>query len=127
MIGRSFLLATLAVAFGTGAATADDKASQGEKVFKRTCGACHALEPGKNRVGPTLAGVVGRKAASVDGFKYSDPMTKSGVTWTEENLHKYLADPKGFIPGNKMAFAGLRKEEEREAVIDYLETVKAGS
>jgi cytochrome c len=115
-----------AIGIGTSAASAQDKAKQGEAVFKRTCGACHTVEIGKNRIGPSLAGVVGRKAGSAEGFKYSDPMAKSGVTWTEENLNKYIADPKGFIPGNKMVFTGIKKEDERHAVIDYLETVKAG-
>lgn len=106
-----------------GNASADD-AKQGEAIFKRTCAACHTVETGKNKIGPSLAGVVGRKSGSVDGFKYSDPMKKSDVTWTEENLQKYLADPKAFIPGNRMAFAGLKKDDDRKAVIDFLETVK---
>jgi cytochrome c len=115
------------VILGSGAASADDKAKQGEAIFKRTCGACHTVEPGKNRVGPSLAGVVGRKAGTVQGFKYSDPMSKSDVTWNEESLDKYLADPKGFIPGNKMIFVGLKKDSDRDAVIDFLEKAKAGS
>lgn len=121
-------MAALALALAVAAANqaaAQDKAKQGETVFKRTCAACHTVEPGKNKVGPSLAGVVGRKAASVQGFNYSEPMKKSDVTWTEENLHKYLADPKTFIPGNRMAFAGVKKEEDREAVIEYLEHIKA--
>ncbi|HEX2114167.1 MAG TPA: cytochrome c family protein [Alphaproteobacteria bacterium] len=122
----ALLTAALTVA-AAAQAMAQDKAKQGESVFKRTCAACHTVEAGKNKVGPSLAGVVGRKAASAEGFKYSEPMMKSGLTWTEENLDKYLADPKGFIPGNKMAFVGVKKEDERQAVIDYLETVKAGS
>jgi cytochrome c len=119
--------AVATICIGTSVASAQDKAKQGETVFKRTCAACHTVEAGKNKIGPSLAGVVGRKAGSAQGFKYSDPMTKSGVTWTEESLDKYIADPKSFIPGNKMAFTGIKKEDERHAVIDYLETVKAGS
>lgn len=111
----------------TGHAVAQDKAKQGETIFKRTCAACHTVEPGKNKIGPSLAGVVGRKSGSVEGFKYSDAMKKADVTWSEENLQKYLADPKGFIPGNRMAFAGLKKEDERKAVIEYLESVKQAS
>lgn len=124
---RSAFLIAAMVAGSSGIAAAQDKAKQGETIFKRTCGACHTVEPGKNRIGPSLAGVVGRKAGTVGGFKYSDPMAKSGITWNEESLNKYLNDPKGFVPGNKMAFTGLKKEQERDAVIDYLETVKAGS
>jgi len=119
-------VAVLAAAFVASPALAQDKAKQGETIFKRTCAACHTVEPGKNRIGPSLAGVVGRKAGSAEGFKYSDPMAKSGITWNEDSLNKYLTDPKATVPGNKMAFAGLKKDDERKAVIDYLETVKAG-
>lgn len=105
-------------------ASAQEKAKQGETIFKRQCAACHTVEPGKNRVGPSLAGVVGRKAGTVEGFRYSDAMKNSNLVWTEETLQKYLADPKAFLPGNKMAFAGLKKDADREAVINYLESVK---
>ncbi|MBI2236833.1 MAG: c-type cytochrome [Magnetospirillum sp.] len=88
------------------------------------CKACHKVEAGKNGVGPTLAGVYGAKAGSVAGFKYSDKHLASGLTWDDATLAKYLADPKGTIPGNKMAFAGLKKPEDVKAVIDYLKTVK---
>jgi cytochrome c len=88
------------------------------------CKACHKVEAGKNGVGPSLAGVFGRKAGSEPTFKYSDAMKNSGLTWDEAGLGKYLADPKGTVPGNKMAFAGLKKPEDLAAVIDYLKTVK---
>lgn len=104
----------------SGAALADGDAAAGKKVFNK-CKTCHALEAGVNKIGPSLAGVIGRAAGTVEGFKYSDAMQGSGITWDEETLDKYLADPKGFIPGNKMAFAGLKKEDERENVIAYLE------
>jgi mono/diheme cytochrome c family protein len=73
-------LAVAAVACTSGLAAAQDKAKQGETIFKRTCGACHTVEPGKNRIGPSLAGVVGRKAGTAEEFKYSDQMMKSGIT-----------------------------------------------
>ncbi len=85
------------------------------------CKACHQI--GKNGVGPNLAGVFGRKAGTVDGFKYSDPMKAAG-NWDEAALTKYLTDPKGTIPGNKMAFAGIKKPEDLAAVIAYLKVVK---
>jgi cytochrome c len=88
------------------------------------CKACHKVEAGKNGVGPSLAGVYGRKAATVEGFKYSDPMKASGLTWDDAGLAKYLADPKAAVPGNKMAFAGLKKPDDLAAVIAYLKTVK---
>lgn len=77
----------------------------------------------KNRVGPQLNGIVGRPASSVEDFKYSDASHEAGangLVWTEENLAEYLADPKKFMPGNKMSFAGLRKEQEILDVIAYL-------
>lgn len=98
-------------------------AAAGEKVFNQ-CKACHSLKAGENRVGPSLAGVIGRQAGMVEGYKYSEPMKNSKVTWTPENLEKYLADPKAFIPGNKMAFAGLKKPEDRKNVLAYLSQQK---
>jgi cytochrome c len=79
----------------------------------------------QNRVGPHLVGVIGRQAGSVDGFKYSDAMKSSGKAWDEETIAAYLKDPKGYIPGNKMAFAGLKKEDEVEDVIAYLKQASA--
>lgn len=103
-------------------AFADGDAAEGEKVFKR-CQACHVATADTNRVGPYLHGVVGRKAGSVEGFNYSEGMKKAGadgLVWTPENLDKYLTDPKAEVPGNKMAFAGLKKPEEVANVIAYL-------
>lgn len=107
------------ITFSTTAAEAGD-AAKGQKVFAK-CKACHEVSTGKNKVGPTLKGLFGRPAASVAGFAYSEPMKASGITWTEETLKPYLADPKAVVPGGKMAFAGLKKEDEIEDVIEYLE------
>ena len=104
------------------AAAADPEA--GEKVFKRLCSTCHTIEAGKNRVGPSLAGIVGRKAASIDGFKYSDPMKASGITWSEDKLDAYITDPKAVVPKGTMSFVGLKKDTDRTDVIAYLK-VKA--
>jgi cytochrome c len=87
------------------------------------CKACHSVEAGKNGVGPSLAGVYGRKAGTLAGFKFSDPHAKSGLTWDEPTLTKYLADPKGVIPGNKMVFAGLKNPADVAAVIAYLKSL----
>ena len=110
---------TLVLALASGSAQADGDPTAGKKVYNK-CKACHALEVGKNKVGPSLAGVFGRNAGLVEGFKYSDAMSASGVVWSEESLDQYLADPKGFVPGNKMTFPGLKKEDDRENVIAYL-------
>jgi cytochrome c len=102
-----------------GSALAEGDLAKGEKVFAR-CKICHTLDAGVNKVGPSLHGVIGRHAGAVEGFSYSDAMKNSGVTWDDNSLDAYLADPKGFIPGNKMAFAGLKKEQDRQDVIAYL-------
>lgn len=96
----------------------------GEKVFKKYCAACHTMEAGKNKVGPSLAGIVGRKAGTVEGFQYSNANKSSGVTWDEATLDTYLVDPKKFMPGTKMVFNGAKKEDERKALIGYLKEGK---
>src|SRR5260221_5301016 len=112
------------LAVGATTAFADDDVAAGQAVFKRTCAICHTVEAGKNKIGPPLAGVVGRKSRSLEGFKYSDAMEKADITWSSDTLDKYLADPKGFVFGNRIAFAGMKKADDRKAVIDYLATVK---
>ena len=112
------LVAGVALMAGVSSASAQD-AEAGAKVFN-ACKACHTLEAGKNRVGPSLHGLIGRPAGSVEGFSYSPAMKNSGVTWDDENLAKYLADPKGFIAGNKMAYAGVKKEDDLKNLIAYL-------
>ena len=95
-------------------------AERGAKVYKR-CKACHTInEGGKNRVGPNLWGIIGQKAGQIDGFAYSKAMEESDIVWTEENLSEYLRKPTEFLPGGRMAFAGLKKEEDRDAVIAYI-------
>ena len=110
-----------AVLFAAPAHAAGDAAA-GEKVFAQ-CKACHENEKGVNKIGPTLKGVVGRKAASVPDFKYSEAMTAkgaAGVVWDEATLTAYLPNPKAYVPGTKMAFAGLAKGQDRADVIAYL-------
>jgi cytochrome c len=95
--------------------------AQGEQVFKK-CERCHTLNPGgAQQEGPNLHGIFGRKAGTSPGWTYSEAMKDSNVVWTKETLDAYLAKPKEFMPGNTMNFPGLRKPEEREAVITYLE------
>jgi len=115
-----------ALTLATPFASAEGDAAAGEKVFKK-CKACHIIDKEKNRLGPHLIGIFGREAGSVDGFKYSKAMMESGVTWDETTLDEYLADPKGYIPKNKMAFVGLKKEDDRANVIAYLKEAASGS
>ena len=114
-------LAAAVPALAAAPAIAAGDAAKGEKVFRK-CKACHAVD-GKNKVGPHLDGVFGRAAAAVEGFSYSQAMKDSGVTWDEESLNKYLENPKDFVKGTKMIFAGLKKEEDRADVIAYLQSV----
>ena len=100
-------------------------AADGEKVFKK-CKACHTVEEGgKNGTGPNLWDIVGRAKASVAGFGYSDAMTAKGGNWTFEDLDHFLTKPKDFVPGTKMAFAGLKKPEDRAELILYLRSLSA--
>ena len=108
-----------ATAFVSGSALADGDADKGKKVFNK-CKACHSLEAGKNKIGPSLHGIFGRKSGSEAGYKYSSAMKNSGITWSEDTLKEYLENPKKMVPGNKMAFVGLRKEKDREDLIAYL-------
>lgn len=105
-----------------GAILAAGDAAAGEKVFGK-CKACHKID-GSNAVGPHLNGVVNRATGTVEGFAYSDAMKAHGGEWTPENLFAYLESPKDVVPGNKMAFAGLKKPEDRANVIAYLSTLQ---
>ncbi len=93
----------------------------GEKVFKQ-CMACHVVTEGQNRVGPSLHGIIGRTAGQVAGFSYSTANKTSGKVWDKETLYAYLEAPQKFMPGTKMAFAGLKKPQDRADVIAYLDT-----
>ncbi len=122
MSAVSRLLAALSLACLPAAAWGQDTAA-GEKVFKK-CISCHSVAAGENKIGPSLFGIVDRPVASVDGFKYSDAMKAKGGAWTAEALDTYLANPRQTVPGTSMSFMGLKKPEERAALIDYLRTVK---
>jgi cytochrome c len=102
------------------AAPAGD-AVNGAKVFNQ-CKVCHVAEKGVNRVGPSLWGVVGRKASTVPGYTYSAANKKSGLTWDAKTLFVYLEAPQKLVPGTKMSFAGLKKPQDRADVIAFLKT-----
>jgi cytochrome c len=103
-------------------ATAAD-VEAGKTEFKK-CALCHTTEAGKNKIGPSLFGIVGRKSASLENFNYSEAMKKFDHTWDAQALDTYLADPRATVPGTKMIFPGIKDEKERQDVIAYLETLK---
>jgi cytochrome c len=96
-------------------------AAAGEKLW-RQCAACHALEPGKNGTGPYLHGIVGRDKGAVDGFKYSSALAEVEGSWEPVNLDGFIANPKGYLAGTAMAYAGMKKPEDRANLIAYLAT-----
>jgi len=119
MIKTMLIVATVGMSVGVGSVLAGD-IDAGMKVFRK-CNVCHTLEEGgKRKIGPNLFGIMGRPSGTVEGFKYSKAMMKAGVTWNVDTLTQYLSKPKDFIPGNKMAFPGLKKPEQIENVIAYI-------
>lgn len=122
--GVSCIVVALGALLLPGAAAAQDAAQNGAKLFRANCFVCHTAEAGVNKIGPSLFGVVGRKSGTAPGFTYSAAMKNAGIVWTPENIDKYLADPKGLVPNNKMIFLGLKKPEDRQAVIAYLSSLK---
>jgi cytochrome c len=119
---RSALAAPTLVALlaSTGVARADGDAARGEKRFDE-CVTCHSLKEGVNGVGPSLHAVLGRKAASLDDFRYSPAMKRSGLTWTPQALATFIADPQKAVPNNRMPFAGMPEGADRDDLIAYLE------
>ena len=93
--------------------------TKGKRVFNK-CKACHSLKAGKNKLGPSLAKLMGRQAGTVKNFRYSKAMKKSGIIWNEKTLDQFMAKPKKFIKGTKMAFRGLKKKSQRDDLIAYL-------
>ena len=112
------ILAAASLLVGQSSSWAQD-IKKGEVLFKQ-CVACHTVEAGKNKVGPSLHGVFGSAAGHVEGFAYSPAMKGSGLTWDEATLIEYLRAPKKLVPGTKMAFPGIKNDEKLKDLIAYL-------
>jgi cytochrome c len=116
---RNVVMAAIAFAASTGAASAQDVAA-GEQSFKK-CIACHSVGEGaKNKVGPELNGLDGRKSGAAEGFNYSDANKAAAITWGEATFKEYIKDPRAKIPGTKMVFAGIKNEKEVDDLWAYL-------
>lgn len=99
-------------------------AADGKPAAFAQCAACHAVEPGKHGVGPSLAGVFGTKSGDIPGYVFSDAMKNAGLTWDEATLDKYLAAPMKLVPGTKMTYPGMSDPAKRQEIIAYLKTLK---
>jgi len=120
-IQYSFSLAVILIGLSPSAFSQD--VSLGKIKFQE-CIACHSINSGQNLLGPSLFGVYGRQAGTVEGFRYSNALKKSGITWDAESLNKYLENPQLFIVGGRMPYSGMANEEDRKALIDYLKTIR---
>lgn len=123
LVTASVFGALLTVGYSAPVLAAGDAAA-GKKVYRK-CQACHVVDKEQNRVGPHLVGIFGRTAGAVEGFRYSKAMSESGIVWNEETIAAYLRDPKGYIKGNRMAFAGLKKDEDVANVIAFMKEATA--
>jgi cytochrome c len=115
------LLASLPFLSGSSAAATTDPAA--DAAAFAPCAACHSTRPGENKIGPSLAGVLGRTSGSAPGFNYSGALKEAQIAWNETTLDKYLQNPTGFVRGTKM-FTALRNPEQRQRVIAYLKTLQ---
>lgn len=115
-------LAAVFLLLGGHSALAGDPAA-GQVVFKAQCAACHSVTPGKNLTGPSLAGIIGRKTGTIEGFRYSAANKAATLTWDEAHLDPYLKSPKTVIPGTTMTYAGLKDDTKRADLIGYLSTL----
>jgi cytochrome c len=126
---KSILLGSLALSSALASvpfAQADEEAMQaaGHQLFVHHCTACHSLDTSKNAFGPSLVGVLGRPAATVPRFAYSKAMEDSGITWTEDNLRKWIADNEALVPGTRMRHVAITDQAEQDYLISFLRTLK---
>lgn len=124
------LLASMTIPAGVANATMTDagkKAMQaaGEIMFEQRCRSCHADDPALKAYGPSLIGVLGRKAGSLEGYEYSDAMKNSGIVWNENTLRAWMADNDGFMPGTRMRHVGISDRAEQDFLLTYLKALSS--
>jgi cytochrome c len=109
---------------GTATPAATVAAADKKPIAFAQCASCHAVEPGKHGIGPSLAGVYGTKSGEIAGYAFSEPMKQAGLTWDDATLDAYLTNPMKVIPGTKMTYAGMGDPAKRKDVIAYMKTLK---
>jgi cytochrome c len=115
----TFWIASIAV-FATAAPALSADANHGKELYQ-ACIACHSEKP--EAIGPSLKGVIGRKAAALEDFRYSAPMRRANLTWDDANLKAYIADPQATVKGNRMPFGGIREAKDVDDIVAYLKTL----
>ena len=121
---RLLLALTVALAGFCSSAHAAGDAHHGAEVFAENCAECHSVKEGKNKKGPSLFAIVGRKAATLGDFNYSDALKQGGILWTADRIDAYVTDPRKAVPGGKMKFDGLASAAERADLLAYLATLR---
>jgi len=116
------ILVLVTILGGASPTLAAGDATAGQAVFNSRCAMCHTTEPGVNKIGPSLAGIVGSKSGTVPGFNFSGGMKSADITWDDAELDKFLANPAGDVHGTKM-FVNLPSESDRQNVIAYLHSL----
>jgi cytochrome c len=122
LVALSAAIALHAGVAQAGMTDAGTKAMQaaGEIMFEQRCRSCHADDPARKAYGPSLIGVIGRKAGSLEGFEYSDAMKNSGIVWNKNTLRAWMADNDGFMPGTRMRHVGIDDRTEQDFLLTYL-------
>jgi cytochrome c len=126
MLKINRLIVALALSYlGDVAWAQSGSSSAGAATFRLNCSPCHTKEPGRNSIGPSLYGVVGRPAASLPTYLYSPAMKQSQIVWTEENIANFVSSPAARVPGTKMTFVGIPEADRRDDLVAFLKTLHA--
>jgi len=118
---KRFLTLTLLGSLAAMQGTASNAAEDGQTAFNNSCRTCHTMKEGDNRLGPNLAGIIGRKAGSLSDYNYSSSMKQSGIIWDEANLDQFIAKPDQVVSGNNMKpYGGINDAAQRKAIVEFL-------